>query len=404
MKYDVTIVGGGPAGSTAAKFLSEKGFKTLLIDKCKFPRDKACGGGIPIRVLDRFNYLKNTDLINSYSYGGIAFSPSLKYKLELIESKPFVAMIIRRKFDHGLLKLAEDSGTNVYEGKKVVDIKISEDTAKVFLDNGSIIDTEFVIGADGVWSTIAKKTGLHDNNRGLAVCVLKEYKLDEATVDKYFGNNRCGHLYTRFKNIVGYGWIFPKKEHLNIGIGSIIKSSDDSNIKVNLIDLFNNFIDTLKKQKMVPIDLETDGVKGGALPIYPLDKTYSNRVILIGDAAGVINPLTGEGIYYAMSSGEIGANVISKALESENTSEAFISKYQTYWKKDFGKDLDLLISSFKVKQKQSTEKYFKMASKDKKLTELLIRSITGQISIKDNKWKIAKRIILGSIKPYLIRD
>ncbi len=404
MKYDVTIVGGGPAGSTAAKFLSEKGFKTLLIDKCKFPRDKACGGGIPSRVLDRFDYLKNTDLIESYSYGGIAFSPSLKYKLELIETKPIAAMIIRNKFDHGLLKFAEDSGTIVDEGKKVVDIKILEDSSRVFLDNGSIIDTEIVIGADGVWSTVAKKTGLHSNKRWLAVCVFKEYKLGEATVDKYFGYNRCGHLYARFKNISGYGWIFPKKEHLNIGIGCSIKRGDVLDIKINLLDSFSNFIDTLKKQKIVPIDLKTDRVKGGALPTYPLDKTYSNRVILIGDAAGVINPITGEGIYYAMSSGEIGANVVSKALESENTSEAFLSKYQTYWKKDFGEDIDLMLSSINVRQEQSIEKYFKMASKDKKLTELLIRSLTGQISIKDNKWKIARRIISGTIKSYLIRD
>jgi len=404
MKYDVTIVGGGPAGSTAAKFLADKGFKTILIDKNKFPRYKPCGGGIPIRLIDRFDYLKNTDLIESYSYGGYAYSPSLKYKLELIDSKPIVAMVLRQKFDYGLIKIAKNSGTIVHEGKKVVDTKITEDVVKVFLDNGSAIVSEVVVGADGVWSTVAKKTGMHDNKRWLAVCVLKEYKLDKSTVDKYFGNNRCGHLYAKFEDILGYGWIFPKKEHINIGIGSIIKKDDNSKIKVNLLDYFKKFIDSLKKQKMIPGSLKTDGIKGGALPIYPLKKTYSNRLVLVGDAAGVINPLTGEGIYYAMSSGEIAANVVSEAIESEDTSENFLSRYQDDWKKDFGEDLDLLSSSLNVKRNKSTEKYFKIASKDKKLTELLIRILTGQISIKENKYKIVKRLIYGSIKSSFSKD
>ena len=69
MKYDVIVVGSGPAGSTAAKFIAEKGFKILLIEKDKLPRDKPCGGGLPVRVLNRFSYVKNKDIIESYSYG-----------------------------------------------------------------------------------------------------------------------------------------------------------------------------------------------------------------------------------------------------------------------------------------------------------------------------------------------
>jgi geranylgeranyl reductase family protein len=404
MKYDVIIVGGGPAGSTAAKILSENGIKTLLIDKDKFPRDKPCGGGISLRVLDRFDYIKNTDLLESYSYGGIAYSPSFKYKLELIDNKPIVGMVLRKKFDHGLLKIAKDCGTDVIEGKKVMDVKIQGDVVKIFLDKGTTIYSEIVIGADGVWSTIGKKTGLYKDRSGHAVCVLKEYKLDKNTVDKYYGNNRCGHLFARFKNITGYGWVFPKKEHINIGIGSIIKSYYGDKYKVNLSNLYEQFLDTLKKQKMVPKNLNSDNIKGGALPIYPLNKTYGNRVILIGDAAGVINPLTAEGIYYAMSSAEIGAKVILNALDSQDTSEAFLENYQTKWKKDFGDDIDLLIKALKVKKRPSTENFFKNASSDKKLNDLFIKILTGQISIKENKWKIARRIILTTLKSRFTRN
>jgi geranylgeranyl reductase family protein len=404
MKYDVTIVGGGPAGSTAAKFLSEKGFKTLIIDKRKFPREKPCGGAIPIRLLERFDYLKKTDLIDSFSYGGIAYSPSLEYKLELVEKKPIAAMVLRRRFDNGLLKIAENSGTVVKEGEKVVNIRISDENAKVYLDNGSIIDSRIVIGADGVWSNVAKKTGLRGKKKWLAVCVLKEYKLGKTTIDNYFGENRLCHIFIKFKNVIGYGWMFPKNEHLNIGIGSIIKSSYLSNINVNLLESFKEFLQSLKKQKLVPKNLKPDLIKGGALPTYPLDQTYGNRVLLIGDAAGVINPITGEGIYYAMSSGKIGANVVLNSLESEDTSESFLANYQKNWRRDFGDDLDLLIDMLKEKHKTSTEEFFKNASKDKKLNELLIKIMTGQISVKDNKWKIARRLILKSIKSRLFKN
>ena len=99
-----------------------------------------------------------------------------------------------------------------------------------------------------------------------------------------------------------------------------------------------------------------------------------------------------------MSSGEIAADVVSKALETEDLTETFLSNYQINWKKDFGEDLEILSRFLKEKHINSTKKYFQIAFKDKKLTELLIRILTGQISIKENQWKIAKRFIYGPIK------
>ena len=97
MNYDVIVVGAGPAGSTAAKNLAEKGIKVLLLDKAKFPRDKPCGGGLPTRVKKRFPYIE--PFIDSVSYGTTMYSSSLRYKCDLLREKPFVDMVLRKDFD-----------------------------------------------------------------------------------------------------------------------------------------------------------------------------------------------------------------------------------------------------------------------------------------------------------------
>ena len=79
---------------------------------------------------------------------------------------------------------------------------------------------------------------------------------------------------------------------------------------------------------MIPKNLKLNKIKGGALPIYPLEKTYSNRVVLVGDAGGFVNPITGEGIYYAIHSGSLAAEVIAESLSNNDTSETFLSRYQ----------------------------------------------------------------------------
>ena len=179
MNYDVVVVGSGPAGSTTAKFLSEKGVKVLLVDKDKFPRDKPCAGGLPFRVLNRFKYVKDNDLVENYTYGGVAYSSSLKYKAMIKKQEPFGAMVLREKFDYGLVKLAVDSGAKFVDGKTVEDIKISKEKARVLFDDDTEVDSKIVVGADGIWSTVAKKTNLATITGNTGMCVFEEYKLDE---------------------------------------------------------------------------------------------------------------------------------------------------------------------------------------------------------------------------------
>jgi len=399
--YDVVVVGAGPAGSTAAKFCSEKGIKTLLIDKDKFPRDKPCGGGLPAHVLKRFKNIVSEDMIESYSYGGTTYSSSLRYKIEAKSDEPVTAMVIRKKFDHEMVKVAIKHGADFKCEAKVVDIEILNDKATVILDDESRIDTKIIVGADGVWSIVAKKTGLKQKNNPIGLCVVEEYEVEEKIMDKFFGKSREGYLNSKFQNIAGYGWVFPKKKHLNIGLGEIEYNSKNKKKKTNLANIYKDYVSMLKEMKLIPEIIKVSKIKGGALPVFPLKKTYSDRILLVGDAAGFINPITGEGIYYAMVSGQIAAETIQKALAENDASKRSLSIYQKSWKKDFGKDLKLLYWFTKQQRKTKSERNFRIMEKDPTFNQLLVDVMTGDLSIRKNKWKILRKYIVCLIKDIL---
>ena len=397
MKYDIIVVGAGPAGSTTAKLLSEKGFKTLLIDKEKFPRDKPCGGGLPIRVLQRFPYVNNNGLIEAYSSSGTVFSPSLKYRIEINRKKPIIATILRKKFDFELVKFAQEAGAEFRDGSPVSAIQITKDNAQVTVNNGAGFDAEIIVGADGANSVIAKNTGLRKKSTGRGVCVLQEFEVDEKIMDDYFTKSRHCYVHSRFKSGAGYGWVFPKKQHLNIGFG-IIQAFITLEKKQNLFDWYHQYIELLKERDLVPQNLKQAPIKGGSLLTHPLEKTYGNRLLLVGDAAGFINPLSGEGIYYAMASGQIAADVIADALEKNQTTQDFLAQYQTRWQNDFGKDINLILKVIKRSSVEHTEKVIKIACKDEILTNVMMGVIAGELSVQKFKWKIIKRFFYSSLK------
>jgi len=397
MKYDVAVVGAGPAGSTAAKYLAEKRINVVLLDKNKFPRDKPCGGGLPSHVWKRFPYVKTEDIIESYSYSGCAYSPSLKYKAVLKKDDPIVGMVLREKFDNKLVEFALDKGADLIDGETVKNIKILKDKARLILDDKKEIDAEIVVGADGVWSIIADKLGLAPpKGRTIGVCMFQEYDLGEETVNRFFGNEKMCFIHLRFQDMMGYGWVFPKKQHLNIGVGRIRPDVEQSKSKTSLSTIYKEYIKTLKKTNIIPGDLTVGKCKGGALPIAPLKKTYSDRVLLCGDAAGFLNPLSGEGIYYAMSSGQIAADVIAESLEKGDNSEIFLSSYQTRWMNDFGKEIYefLRLPAYRG----NIEYLVELASKNKKLADIVLGVMHGGSSFRDCKLELTLRFLVAHYK------
>ncbi len=398
-KYDVVVVGAGPAGSTAAKNLAELGIKVLLIDKETFPRDKPCGGGLPQWVLNRFSYINDLDVIESHCYGGYIHSPSGKYSALSVQNNPSVAMVLREKFDTALVNLAKDTGASVTQGKKVIDIKVRSEKARVCLVDGSHVDADLVIGADGYWSAVARKTGLHTHDKYMGIGVAEEFPVKPKIIEEYFTDRRLSHMHIKTQGILGYGWVFPKQNHINIGLGEY-RIEGKANEPRNLRDAFSGYVQLLKKNKVIPSDLKSKRLRGGAIPAWPSDKTYTDRVLLCGDAAGFIDPITGEGIYYALASAGLVTKIALQACENQDFSEAFLKNYQTVWKQDFGRDIIDMLKSTKQWQGE-TETFVKLLSKDKKLAGMVLQVFSGQVSICDIKWKMASRYLYVRLKDIL---
>jgi flavin-dependent dehydrogenase len=131
---------------------------------------------------------------------------------------------------------------------------------------------------------------------------------------------------------------------------------------------------------MLPKNFKIENLKGGTLPVFPLEKTYTDRVMICGDAAGFVNSITGEGIYYAMASGEIAADVATMALHASNTSEQYLSQYQRFWMKEFGKDLKFL-GRFNKRWGQDSEKIVRLLQNNPLFAKLLIGVTGGRLSI-----------------------
>jgi len=396
MRYDVVVVGAGPAGSTASKFLSEQGIKTAIIDKCQFPRRKSCGGGLTAKVLENFRYIDNDRFIDTYCYGGILYSKSLNH-LNIRSDRPIIAMVRREKFDHELLKDSIEQGTTHIEKKKINDITIKEDEVRLYGEKGFTISSKYVIGADGVWSKIAERTGLRANNTSFGISLYNEYELPKRTIEKHFLKDHYGHLHLKFNGIPGYGWVFPKKNHLNIGIGIADSALFKNEFSYRLRDVYNDYFNLLKKEKIIPKNLKIGDIKGGTLPHHPLKRTYTDRVLLCGDAAGLINPLTGEGIDYAMYSGKIAANTLINAIEKQRTDRNYLSHYQKSWTHQFGKDIELFYKGSK-QWKNDNDRYFSLMKQDKKMSDMFIQITTGNESISKIKWKLIERFIYLRIK------
>ena len=377
-EYDVIVCGGGPAGSTTAFYAAKAGMKVLLIDKSKFPRDKACGGLLTARLFDELPELEPyiKPIIECPSRDVNLYSPSMKYKIdyEFPEGTPW--NITREVFDNAVLEAAGDVGAEVmtqtriknYEFNGGVTVKTSKGDFK----------SKMVIGATGpgdkLASMVREKRNIKpwtDNQMGTAL--MWEPHVGKEFIDKTYSKNSSLLVHFKPGGIEGYGWVFPKKEILNIGFGGYNRTIKSIKIK----EIWEDYINLLKKDGYFPKEQETPPVKGAPLPLDgPIGATTMDNTLLVGDSAGMVSPLSGEGIYYGMHAGKIAIDTIKKALETEDYSQKHLDQYHRDWNKVFGKELRDL-SFFALMALKLPERMVYYSTRDEKLCEIFADLFLG---------------------------
>ncbi|MFX1484589.1 MAG: NAD(P)/FAD-dependent oxidoreductase [Promethearchaeota archaeon] len=323
MTYDVIVVGAGPAGATAAHDCAKLGLNTLLLEKYALPREKPCGGAVMYRALRIINEKLPRNLVERRIYG-------LRFKLpngkdaEFTSDKLIGITVFRHRFDEYLARRAVSEGAELIEEARVVHASVSSDFAMVKLVDGREFRGKYLIGADGVNSIVSRSLGLRPERKDLTKVGLgmeSDFHVGEEGVLKATGGNPSILEICPVADRISYGWVFPKKEHLAIGIAG-------SGVHMKSLRLaFDAFCKSTAERLGVPLNLEkrrTFFLGGDGLG----SKNVAQRAILVGDAAGFVDPLMGEGIAYAMQSAVCATEVISKAFAEDRYDEEILSEYQ----------------------------------------------------------------------------
>ena len=315
-RYDVTIIGAGPAGSSAAHVLSSYGMKVCIVDKSTFPRNKLCGGLLTIRTQRIFNDIFNIswDPVIEYVSDGIRFY-HLNKLLNEVKNYKKLFFTNRVLFDNFIVEQAIKAGTKTYFGISIVNF--DENNKVIKLEDGRKIVSDFIVGADGVNSAVSKhlfKKPLNLNHIALGL----EIELDR---NKIYADRIYPEIYFGVLKW-GYGWVFPKKDTLTVGIMGLLKYN------TNMNQTFLKFINILFKGTF-----DKSAVKGHYIPFGCYKQIPGkNNILLCGDAAGLVDPITGEGIAFALQSGKYAGQAIIEASTKNNSNKAleiYLRKYRT---------------------------------------------------------------------------
>jgi geranylgeranyl reductase family protein len=329
--YDVIVVGAGPAGTTAAWELARSGRRVALIEKQTLPRHKTCGGGMPMVVaqlleLDTLRDLAPEAFVecdtrylrHTWNWHDACLAPMNPEAADAETGTPTpptrsLWMVRRSVFDNALARRAEAAGAELRDGLAIR--AIETDGNRVTVRAGTDAATwsatcDTLIGADGANGVTARSVGLR-RERMLAIAI-------EAEVPHRWGDGHpdlrrdVAHLeYGVVKR--GYAWVFPKGDHLNVGAGVFRPRRSDGRGDNTVRDELQRAIVGYLEMLGVPRRAEDLTFHAHPLPIWNgLDRLQSrdNRVLLVGDAAGLINPLFGDGILHALRSGKIAAECV----------------------------------------------------------------------------------------------
>ncbi len=378
--FDVVVVGAGPAGAAAAFYLKKKFDSVILLDKRVFPREKLCGGAISKKtrelLLRDWGIKEDLEEISTKAQTG-----ELYIKNQLITNislKPdLMYFVSRADFDHLLVQKAVNSGVVFEDSKKV--IQIDHINGSLVTSDNQRMKADLIVAADGFPSFVSKQIGLRTTaNSNLRFNALA-YEVDVVKDSFTKGGSDVSKLYLGFAN-TGYGWVFPKKTTDTLGLGGLYERN------LNLKDDFIEMLNDLKIDKS-----NFKGIKGHWIPSnQKLGKLSKDRIFLVGDAAGLADPLVGEGIYYALRSGKLLADSITKLDLS--SIEISARTYKTKCEKSFENEFRY---AYKLREFLSKERNLnfciKILKSSKTMNKDLLRLVNGDITFKKFWWKLILR-------------
>ncbi len=314
--YDIVIVGAGPSGSTTAHYLAKEGFNVLLLDKFDFPRDKTCGDGLTPRAL---HILDDMGILNTLHQVG-----QRSNKLELISPKghkaaavlpkkedacDYVLVVPRLILDNIILERALTSGAKFQSPVRVTNIEQEGNTMLVKGEQRAkaiTFQARMVIHATGANTKLLLNTGILKKMPQMVLAARTYYDGITSIIDA---------AQFRIDNVPlpGYGWIFPVSDtSANVGIGLFRVGLASRWLPKNAHAAFDTFIQSPPLQKLLSGARQVGPIKGFPIRVdFARSPTFGERTMIIGEAAGLVNPVTGEGIDYGMESGKMAAEHLS---------------------------------------------------------------------------------------------
>ena len=393
--FDAVIVGAGPAGATAARTLALRGLRVQLLERGRFPRNKPCGGGITMRALGRFPWLGaalhriGTHLVSTLHLEG----PSGRHVV-LRSPTPAVLLIRRIEFDHLLARLAEESGARLIEDAWVSQVAADEDGVLVVARDGRRFRARYLVAADGVNGIVTRRLGIQAAHDGSALAL----DMMEESPNESLRAADPGTLWVAYGHggTDGYGYVFPKRDHVNVGIGCLLSHFRE---RINLPprEIQRRFVDDLTARGVLAGSSSRDRFTPCHIPVGgPIPRAAQGRTLVVGDAGGFVNAYTAEGIYYAMVSGDLAGRAIADEAAADRPA-AFDQagrRYEWMWRREVGAELRdaVLIQRYLFRDPSRIERVIRGAGDFPEVAQAIIGHATGTLSYRQARRRVLRRI------------